>query len=641
MSLNKLHVIHYIESLGIGGGQSMLFEFNYAIQKYYPLIQQYIWLANKEKITEEFVKSYGIEYFVVPYHSFSKCILDMKEPVIVIYHKLMSSQTEIYRPFYKKVPIITINHTYSPGIRYRNISKCDYIVSVSKHMKSIISKFSAQSNHTYIRNGINQERYQDIQPIKREYKNSFVTGRINCLNKIKYSESWLKWCLGLNLDKRLIHEYMGEGQFFNNAKSFVEKEKKKKRKHSNKIVLLGNIKDFEKKVSIIKNWDVFLYETNRHEGISIAILEALACGVPVICSNHYGNKEIIKNGVNGYIFKDRNQAEKILKQLSKNPAALAALKVSTLNDFSQNLDARYMVKKYVKLLHKLCQKYELKVDDFCSDPVSIASIPKETKEKPMNVEVVKEKEKFSILTAGRNSAKYVTDWANSILQQKYRPLEVVYIDDCSNDRSWENVIAFHPQFKNAGITFKMGINEKRFYCGTSYYNAWEKADGFYFGILDVDDALKKEAVEKIVKVYNEYKNITHIYTQFELCDSKLKKIKRGFCCSPSRGKSLLDLGDKRIHAYSHWRTFSKRHPKLQKIFGRGLRAGVDKYMGYRLEEFGKGMFWDRVLYKYRSGLAGCISKTEPAIPIWDKIRTEARSRRKRYNLKPFEIIKQQ
>ena len=99
------------------------------------------------------------------------------------------------------------------------------------------------------------------------------------------------------------------------------------------------------------------------------------------------------------------------------------------------------------------------------------------------------------------------------------------------------------------------------------------------------------------------------------------------------------MGMKGKHTYSHWRTFSDRYPKLEKIWQQGLRSSVDKFMGYRLEEFGIGMFVDKVCYKYRQGSKGAISHTEKAMKQWEIVKKTAVSRRKKFKIKPKKIIK--
>lgn len=61
-------------------------------------------------------------------------------------------------------------------------------------------------------------------------------------------------------------------------------------------------------------------------------------------------------------------------------------------------------------------------------------------------------------------------------------------------------------------------------------------------------------------------------------------------------------------------------------------------MGYRLEEWGSGMFFDKVLYKYRRPHSKSITKAGGQISEWKKVRSQASKRRKQYKLKPKRII---
>lgn len=58
---------------------------------------------------------------------------------------------------------------------------------------------------------------------------------------------------------------------------------------------------------------------SHHEGMSNALLEAAACGRPLIASNIPGCKEIVDHNVNGYLFEPNNQLElenSILKMIN-------------------------------------------------------------------------------------------------------------------------------------------------------------------------------------------------------------------------------------------------------------------------------------------------------------------------------------
>ena len=90
-----------------------------------------------------------------------------------------------------------------------------------------------------------------------------------------------------------------------------------KKKLSDKIFLLGYRQDVDK---LTKMSDV-AFSASIREGLPVNIIEAMACGIPVICSNNRGHRSLIKDSENGFIFnlssKDK-MIESILT-LYKNP----------------------------------------------------------------------------------------------------------------------------------------------------------------------------------------------------------------------------------------------------------------------------------------------------------------------------------
>jgi glycosyltransferase involved in cell wall biosynthesis len=213
--------------------------------------------------------------------------------------------------------------------------------------------------------------------------------------------------------------------------------------------------------------------------------------------------------------------------------------------------------------------------------------------------------KFTILTAGYNSARYSEEWAKSILCQKYRPLEVVFIDDKSKDGTLDIIKDLSKEFIDNGIEFKLIEPKKKLYCGSAYNKAFNNATGDYFGILDSDDMLESFACEFIVDIYERFSNVAWIYTQYNKYNRRGDRvIKRGFCRHPGKNKTILHLEKKSINTYGHWRTFSRRLISDKNLFGETLKCCVDKHLGFRLEEEGTGMFVDKVCYKYRTRSKG-------------------------------------
>lgn len=65
----------------------------------------------------------------------------------------------------------------------------------------------------------------------------------------------------------------------------------------NQVHLLGFRKDI---AEICKVSDVFAFPSYR-EGLSVALMEAMANGLPVVCSNIRGNSDLIEDGKGGYL----------------------------------------------------------------------------------------------------------------------------------------------------------------------------------------------------------------------------------------------------------------------------------------------------------------------------------------------------
>jgi glycosyltransferase involved in cell wall biosynthesis len=374
----------------------------------------------------------------------------------------------------------------------------------------------------------------------------------------------------------------------------------------------------------------------------MAILESLACGVPVICSDHFGNKEIIEDGVNGYVFKDKNHAQKILTRLINRPKELAKLKETTKRHFVEKLDSRHMAYQYIKLMEEIMGN---KSDDIKKPDQNLEIIEQFKQEVKLKEEVEAKKnlEKFTIITSGYNKGKYLNEWADSIIKQNYRPLEVIFANDKSTDNTMKVINDIKIRFENNGIEFELVDNPKQLYCGGSYYNLTNYINGAYVGVLDADDMLADGAVDYIVDLYKKNPDVYWIYTQFLWCNEQMVKGRMGLNSPPPKGQSLLDLGDRGVHGIgSGWRTFSNKIKRPDKLFGRHLHCAVDKNMGYRLEEAGPGLFTNKKCYIHRGhpiGSKDSVSSTKNAMNMWKQVIKEAHSRRKKYNKKVYPITR--
>lgn len=123
-----------------------------------------------------------------------------------------------------------------------------------------------------------------------------------------------------------------------------------------KVRFLGFVDD----VSTIMNiTDINVNCSIGTETSSLALSEGMSLGVPAIASDYSGNKYIVKNGVNGLTFPQKDHvalAQKILI-LSKNKALYKKLSLNAKERFHKELNAKRMTRE--------TEKYYLSMLDMC------------------------------------------------------------------------------------------------------------------------------------------------------------------------------------------------------------------------------------------------------------------------------------
>lgn len=97
----------------------------------------------------------------------------------------------------------------------------------------------------------------------------------------------------------------------------ILKEKVKKYNIENMVSFVGNSQSPQKH---LKSAHLFIH-TPIQEGFGIAIIEAMACGLPVICTAFKGSNLIVKDGKSGLIsnYSSKELADKILHLTQKEP----------------------------------------------------------------------------------------------------------------------------------------------------------------------------------------------------------------------------------------------------------------------------------------------------------------------------------
>ena len=229
---------------------------------------------------------------------------------------------------------------------------------------------------------------------------------------------------------------------------------------------------------------------------------------------------------------------------------------------------------------------------------------------------------FSVLIAYYNNFEYFKQCYESLKNQTYKNFEIILVDDCSTDDSFEKIVELTKN-DNRIKTYK---NEENKGVGFTKRRCVELSSGEICGFVDPDDALTENALEISVKAYNE--NYIATYSQFYLCDENLNIIKKFEPTQKIKNKNLLFFNVK--FEVAHFFTFKKSTYLETEGINAELTSAVDQDLYLKLYEIGSFQFIKKPLYLYRihkTGLSHDETKTYIKNETWHTVLLNAAKRR--------------
>jgi glycosyltransferase involved in cell wall biosynthesis len=122
----------------------------------------------------------------------------------------------------------------------------------------------------------------------------------------------------------------------------------------------------------------------------------------------------------------------------------------------------------------------------------------------------------SVLVPCHNADAYLEETLESVLAQTYRSLEVIAVDDASEDRTASILENYSRRFPQQ---IRVARNERRRGMGGSRNRALRAARGFFIAPLDSDDLWDPEMVRKRVAALKSRPEAGFVYTGFQAFDS--------------------------------------------------------------------------------------------------------------------------
>lgn len=126
----------------------------------------------------------------------------------------------------------------------------------------------------------------------------------------------------------------------------------------------------------------------------------------------------------------------------------------------------------------------------------------------------------SVIMPAYNSEKYIADSIRSVLNQTYKNLELIIVDDFSSDATKEIIETFAEQ----DIRIKVISNSINLGCAAARNRAIASSAGKYIAFLDSDDIWVSNKLENEIEEINQ-QQCDLIYTAYEMIDSDNKVIK--------------------------------------------------------------------------------------------------------------------
>jgi glycosyltransferase involved in cell wall biosynthesis len=88
---------------------------------------------------------------------------------------------------------------------------------------------------------------------------------------------------------------------------------------------------------------------SKEENLSMAGIEALAVGTPLVVLNRGGNPELVIDGETGFVVRDKTEFQRRIEQLASNESLVSRMSQAAKLDFSSRFEASVVARRYKDL----------------------------------------------------------------------------------------------------------------------------------------------------------------------------------------------------------------------------------------------------------------------------------------------------
>lgn len=213
-------------------------------------------------------------------------------------------------------------------------------VSYGEMKVALDNKIDKKEQFIVIHNGVDKKeaKINQITNFKID-RQDIVVGNIARLEEQKNPLEFLEIAKSINENnKKYKFFWIGNGSLLTTCQEFIKE---------NKLKDICYLLPFNKKnEELISAFNIFL-STSLYEGYPYVLLDANVNQIPIVASNVTGNNEIVKNNVNGFLYKSGNiaEAKNIITKYSIWCKNLNFNKLDTVKQMVENIQKIYLMEQ--------------------------------------------------------------------------------------------------------------------------------------------------------------------------------------------------------------------------------------------------------------------------------------------------------
>lgn len=236
----------------------------------------------------------------------------------------------------------TLTNYYERKIVLKSWSKNrTQTIAISKDTEKFIDKnIPHKFKATFLKNGINVKRFENNTTVDKENRMVIIGSLVDKKGQQLAIES-IAELVKRGYDYQL--DILGYGNDFEKLENLI-----KVLELDQHVFLHGNV-DFPE--VFLHKAKIYLH-TAKYEPFGLVILEAMAAGLPVVCTDGYGNRDLIKEGKNGFMITERNSsllADKIEMLINNDDLR------KNMGDFANRYSHKFDINIYTEKLLELYQ----------------------------------------------------------------------------------------------------------------------------------------------------------------------------------------------------------------------------------------------------------------------------------------------